>query len=525
VTDLDETIRALFSGEEDEASSSAAASVDAFVRAAAPSSDIDFADLAQRFRSANIPDAPSGSADYFEYLTENVLAHSVNVASPHYIGHMTSSLPSFVRPLGRLLTTLNQNLVKVETSKALTPFEREALAMMHRLAYRESDAFYERTIQDPEQTLGILTSGGTLANATALWVARNARLGPEAGFAGVEREGLAAALHHHGYERAVIVGSSLMHYSLEKAADLLGFGAAGLVRAPVGSDGRVQTAAVREAVAAAEARRELVVAVVGIAGTTDSGAIDPLTELADIAKSAGVHFHVDAAWGGPLLFSDRHRERLDGLEHADSITIDGHKQLYLPMGIGMVFFRDPSQARAIEKQAPYIIRAGSSDLGKRSLEGSRSAMALFLHAALHILGRQGYARLIDAGIEKASTMASLIRAMPELELLVEPQVNIVNYRYVPSAYREKLAAGALTAEDNEAISAFNVRLQEAQKRDGATFVSRTRLAFTSASPDPVVALRAVLANPLTERHHIEDVLSRQKALAAVLEDGALPLRA
>ncbi|MDF2692249.1 MAG: putative pyridoxal-dependent aspartate 1-decarboxylase [Labilithrix sp.] len=512
MTDLDDTIRALFSGSEDVASAEAAASVDTFVRAASVSSDIDFHHLAERFRSADIPDAPTSSASYFEYLKDNVLAHSVNVASPHYIGHMTSALPSFVRPLGRLLTTLNQNLVKVETSKALTPYEREALAMIHRLAFRESDAFYARTIQDPEHTLGILTSGGTIANATGLWVARNARLG------GVEREGLTASLRSHGFERAVVVGSSLMHYSLEKAADLLGLGASALVRVPVDRDGRVSAGAVREAVVAAEARRELVVAIVGIAGTTDSGAIDPLAELADVATSAGIHFHVDAAWGGPLLFSDRHRARLEGIERASSITIDGHKQLYLPMGIGMVFFRDPAQARAIEKQAAYIIRAGSGDLGKRSLEGSRSGMALFLHAALHILGKQGYAHLIDAGIEKARVMASLIHAMPELELLAPPQINIVNYRYVPAAYREKLTTGALSAEEQDAISAFNVRLQEAQKRDGATFVSRTQLAFTGKSERPIVALRAVLANPLTEVRHIEEVLLRQKTLARALED-------
>jgi glutamate decarboxylase len=343
-------------------------------------------------------------------------------------------------------------------------------------------------------------------------VARNARL------PGVDREGLSASLRQHGYERAVVVGSSLMHYSLEKAADLLGLGASGLVRVPVGSDGRVSAVAVREAVAQAEARRELVIAIVGIAGTTDSGAIDPLAELADVATGAGVHFHVDAAWGGPLLFSDRHRARLDGIERASSITIDGHKQLYLPMGIGMVFFRDPAQARAIEKQAAYIIRAGSGDLGKRSLEGSRSGMALFLHAALHILGKQGYAHLIDSGIAKARAMASLIAAMPELELLAPPQINIVNYRYVPAAHRERLAAGALTVEDQDAISAFNVRLQEAQKRDGATFVSRTQLAFTAKSTHPIVALRAVLANPLTEIRHIEEVLLRQKALARALDD-------
>ncbi len=517
VSDVRERVRALFLGEEDEAVAKVTASVEAFVRAAVVSTDVDYEELSERFTSLDIPDALTSSASYFEYLRDDVVAHSINVGSPHFIGHMTSSLPAFVRPLGRLLTTLNQNLVKIETSKALTPYEREALAMMHRLVYGEGDAFYARSIQDPDKTLGIMTSGGTLANVTALWVARNARLGAAGAFAGVEREGLAAALRHHGFERAVVIGSSLMHYSLEKAVDLLGLGTNGLVRVPVGPDGRVVTSALREAVANAEARRELVLALVGIAGTTDSGAIDPLPEIADVASAARAHFHVDAAWGGPLLFSERHRSRLAGIERASSVTIDGHKQLYLPMGIGMVLFEDPEQARAIEKQAPYIIRAGSPDLGRRALEGSRPGMALFLHAALHILGRQGYAHLIDEGMAKASFMAAQIRERPELELLVDPQINIVDYRYLPARFREKAREGALVADEQDIISAFNVRLQEKQKQDGLTFVSRTSLAFSPrAQGHAVVALRAVLANPLTEERHILDVLGRQRTLATEL---------
>jgi glutamate decarboxylase len=516
--ELDGRIRALFMGEDDAALAKVTESVEEFVRAAVVSTDVDFDELSGRFRSTNIPHAPSSSAGYFEYLRDNVVSHSINVASPHYIGHMTSSLPSFVRPLGRLLTTLNQNLVKIETSKALTPYEREALAMMHRLVFAQSDDFYARSIQSPDHTLGIMTSGGTLANVTALWVARNTKLGPTGEFGGVEREGLDASLRHYGFRKGVVFGSALMHYSLEKAADLLGLGTGGLVRIPVGTDGRVQLPALREAVANAQSRNELVAAVIGIAGSTDSGTIDPLDGIADLASAAGIQFHVDAAWGGPLLFSNRHRERLRGIERADSVTIDGHKQLYLPMGIGMVFFRDPTQARAIEKQAAYIIRAGSPDLGKRALEGSRPGMALFLHAALHILGKQGYAYLIDEGMAKASSMAALIREGDEFELLSEPQINIVNYRYIPSAYREKLATGALTSEDDEAISEFNIRLQEKQKADGLTFVSRTSLGFSArAYGRRITALRAVLANPLTTQQHIIEVLHRQKELARALE--------
>src|SRR5215216_6095122 len=119
---------------------------------------------------------------------------------------MTSALPHFMRSLGRLQVALNQNVVKIETSKAFTPFERQTLAMIHRLIFNRSDDFYYEHVQKQASTLGIVTSGGTLANITALWCARNRALRPQDGFAGIESEGLAAALKFYGYDSAVIIG-------------------------------------------------------------------------------------------------------------------------------------------------------------------------------------------------------------------------------------------------------------------------------------------------------------------------------
>src|SRR5262249_37385293 len=158
-----------------------------------------------------------------------------------------------------------------------------------------------------------------------------------------------------------------------------------------------------------------VIAVVGVAGSTDAGAIDPLNEIADVAEEANAHFHADAAWGGPLLFSDEYRPRLAGIERADSVTIDGHKQLYAPLGIGLVLFRKPQFAKVIEKHAHYLSRPGSADLGLRSLEGSRPGTALYLHAALNVIGRQGYAALVNDSIRKVRLMADTICGRPEFE--------------------------------------------------------------------------------------------------------------
>ncbi|TKL84565.1 aminotransferase class V-fold PLP-dependent enzyme, partial [Enterococcus faecium] len=109
-----------------------------------------------------------------------------------------------------------------------------------------------------------------------------------------------------------------------------------------------------------------VMAIVGVAGTTETGNVDPLDELADLAAELNCHFHVDAAWGGATLLSDKYRYLLKGIERADSVTIDAHKQMYVPMGAGMVVFKHPSAAHAIEHHAEYILRKGSKDLGSQT---------------------------------------------------------------------------------------------------------------------------------------------------------------
>jgi putative pyridoxal-dependent aspartate 1-decarboxylase len=473
--------------------------------------------LADGFGDTRMPQLPRDADDYLDYLGEHVVPHTMRVASPRFIGHMTSALPFFVRPLTRLMTAMNQNVVKTETSRVLTFYERQVLARLHRLIYGFSDAFYDRHAQDAGATLGIVTSGGTLANVTALACARNRALGPDGDFRGVERAGTAAALAHYGWRGAAVIGSAQMHYSFEKGMGLLGLGTDSLFRIPTENGGSVDLRAMREAVEHCRRENLLVLALVGVAGSTDAGSVDDLQAIAGLAAEAGAHFHVDAAWGGPTLFSDAHRPILAGIERADTVTFDGHKQLYLPMGIGMVFLRDPDLARGIEKHAQYTARAGSADLGQRSLEGSRSALSLLLHASLELLGHAGYGFLMDEGIRKARYLASAVRARDDFELLSEPHLNIVLYRYLPEEWRAEVQAGLLDAAGHRAIDAFNQTLQRVQSERGRTFISRTTSGATLYGADlPVVALRAVLANPLTTTDDIDAVLDDQAALAAEL---------
>lgn len=474
-------------------------------------------ELAREITSSRIPIEPSNPDQYLDYLATNVIPHCVHTSSPRFIGHMTSALPHFVRPLSGLVTALNQNMVKIETSKVLTAYERQSIAMMHRQLFGLGDQFYNRHLQHGSSTLGMVVSGGTVANITALWCARNACLGSHDSFRGVEREGLGAALQYYGYKGAVIAGSALMHYSFDKAAGLLGFGTEGILKIAPDSDNRIDLIRLRETLEECRRKKLRVIAIVGVAGTTDCGSVDPISEMAEIARECDAHFHVDAAWGGPCIFSERNRHKLAGIELADSVTIDCHKQMYLPLGIGMLLLRNPVLGQGIEKHARYIIRANSLDLGKRSLEGSRPALIVLLHAALNLLGRKGYEWLIDEGIRKAEYMARSIRDRSEFELLADPTLNILVYRYLPLALRQKRSQHRLTPADNDHINRCNESLQRIQRQSGRSFVSRTSLDLKFDTEARVVtALRAVLANPLTTENDIEAVLEEQKEIGSTL---------
>ncbi|MEC7376305.1 MAG: putative pyridoxal-dependent aspartate 1-decarboxylase, partial [Pseudomonadota bacterium] len=132
----------------------------------------DLSDVEKDFSDYNIPEKPVFVSEQAQFLLDKLVANSVHTASPAFIGHMTSALPYFMLPLSKIMIALNQNLVKTETSKAFTPMERQVLGMIHRLVYQEDGAFYRTWMHDPRYSLGAMCSGGTVANLTALWVAR-----------------------------------------------------------------------------------------------------------------------------------------------------------------------------------------------------------------------------------------------------------------------------------------------------------------------------------------------------------------
>lgn len=465
------------------------------------------------FAIHQVPDDPSFVSDYASGLLDNLVANSVNTYSPTFIGHMTAALPYFHLPLAKLLVGLNQNLVKIETSKAFTPLERQVVGILHQLVYHQPDSFYQKHLHSAKNALGAFCSGGTVANITALWVARNKLLGPTNGFSGVARAGLAAGLQHYRYKKLAVLASRRGHYSISKAIDILGLGKDQFISIDCPS----QKLSPERALAVGKAYQQegnKLLAIIGIAGTTETGHVDPLDELADVAAELNTHFHVDAAWGGATLFSDQYASLLKGIERADSVTIDAHKQMYVPMGAGVVLFKNPKDANSIRHHAQYILRKNSKDLGAMTLEGSRNGMAMMVHAALHIIGRKGYQLLIDSCIEKAKVFAEMIQAHPDFELVTHPTLSLLTYRLVPASVQTQIHHDAtLTDQLNSDLDKLTVRVQKSQREAGKSFVSRTRLATERYSQQTITVFRVVLANPLTTISDLENILAEQLAIA------------
>jgi glutamate decarboxylase len=477
--------------------------------------EVGIDELAEQYKNSRIGPYPEKKlADVITDLIENIAPHAVNVASPYFIGHMTSAIPFFMVHLKTITAALNQNVVKLETSKVVSIVEKQVLAKIHRLIYQKDDRFYKEHIQSPSTTLGCFTDGGTLANTTALWVARNAALPPTDGFRGVEAEGLTAAYRRYGLERSVILVSRLGHYSLSKACGLLGIGNQNLISVDVDSKNKISIRQLRETIRQLEKEkcRTKIIAIVGIAGTTETGNIDPLKELADICAEKKIHYHVDAAWGGPTLMSEKYARLLDGIKCADSVTIDGHKQFYMPMTCGMVYFKDPRIMDNIAYHARYVNRPGSVDLGAKSLSGSREANSLILDCTLKIMGSKGFGLLIDHGIETAKEFAREIKKRPLFQLISSPELNILTYRICPAPIQRRFIAASEEEKEriNETLNYINQNIQRNQREAGHSFVSRTTLQVKHLFNRDIVVFRCVIMNPMTDKKVLNEILDEQE---------------
>ena len=472
---------------------------------------VDFEGLKKEFNAPAMPLDGVGINAVLDALQQQVFAHSVPVNHPKYIGHMTQALPWVSVLVEAFIATLNQNQVKVETAYSSTLVEKQVLGWMHRQIYRFDDAFYSACFQSNDATLGNMVNGGTMGNLTALSVALESQM------PGLRKKGFLTVLREKDYTGFAVLASARVHYSVKKSLATLGLGEDALCVIPTDENNRIRLDLLEERIAELKRRKVKILALIGVAGTTETGSIDPLEELGRIAQREDIWFHVDAAWGGALLLAEKYRDMFHGIEMADSVVIDGHKLFWVSMAQGMVLFKSDKSLNHLLHTANYIIRKSSGDLGRTSLEGSRRFDALKLWFSFQLFGLTGYEALLDQCTRLATSMRDLVMQDPDFELITCSNTFILTYRFAPRDMQAQLKTcmqhgdTGKAASINETLNRINIALQDEQKRRGISFVSRTLLESTPY-PGQTTVLRVVLTNMLTTVGDLKEILDEQREI-------------
>lgn len=274
---------------------------------------------------------------------------------------------------------------------------------------------------------GVFTSGGTQSNLQALLLAREeAKPGP----AGLQDGASLAGLR--------VLASEVSHFSVQKSAKLLGLGQDAVIPVPVDQDKRMRTVALAHELERCKRDGLTPMAVVATAGTTDFGSIDPLPEIAELCAQYGVWLHVDAAYGCGLLASVRYRDRIEGIERADSVTVDYHKSFFQPVSSSAVLVRDAATLRHATYHADYLNPQRTAEERipnqvDKSLQTTRRFDALKLWMTLRTMGADGIGELFDQVCDLAREGWRLLAADPRFDVVVQPALSTLVFRYIPAA--------------------------------------------------------------------------------------------
>jgi aromatic-L-amino-acid decarboxylase len=432
---------------------------------------------------------PRGGMAHDELLdlfAEGIVPHTLVSTSPGYFGLMNPT-PATMGIFADALTSLiNQNQAASHHSPAGSVIEEVVIRWLGEATGYGSDCF------------GHLTSGGTVANLTGLKLALH-RAAPE-----VRDRGLVGA-----GRRFTVYASDQIHFSIERSVDVLGLGRDALRLVPARSDATVDPESIRAFMDADRREGLEPLAVVGMAGTTASGAVDPLAELADLAAEAGLWYHVDAAYGGAAGLSQEYPGILAGIERADSVTVDAHKWFFVPFVAGGILFRDRAFAEeAFQNAAGYIPPSEAAELPptdyhKQGLAGTRRFNALKVWMAFKHLGADWYAEVVDRQLRLTRRVADVIGDRPDWRIAVPPTTAIVTFRYKPEDLSGTLDGAGLGADpvlkDRER-DRLQIRIAEAVQKEGRFWIS--------AAPVPGgFALRLNVISWLTDESRVDAFLS------------------
>lgn len=407
-----------------------------------------------------------GARAALEELGEAIVRHGVRVADPRCAAHLQTPPLAVAAATELVIGATNQSMDSFDQAPAAT-FAEDRL-----VRWLAAEAGL------PATASGVLTAGGTASNLFGLLLARDRA----ARAAGHDPRADPLPEAARGWR---ILASDGAHFSIRRAAALIGLGGDAVI--PVATDraGRMSLAALDGELDRLARAGLSPLALVATAGTTDLGAVDPVDEVAARARAAGAWLHVDAAVGGGLLVSDRLRGRLAGIESADSITVDMHKLLWQPIGASALLVGDERSFTSVREPSDYLDRDDDHvlNLVGRSLDTSRRFDALKVLVSLRALGRRQLGAMVEHLVALAQYAADAVRAQPALELVADPQTVTVVFRW-----------------HGRGADAVNAATQRGLLRSGRAVIGRTRIGAAEA-------LKLTLVNPTLGRAEVEALVA------------------
>lgn len=402
-----------------------------------------------------LPREGTDPRELLDLFSESIVPHTLVNTSPGYLGLMNPTPVTMSVFADALTSLINQNQAASHHSPAGSVIEEVVIRWLGEATGYGSDCY------------GHLTSGGTVANMTGLKLALH-RAAPE-----VRDRGLAVA-----GRRFTVYASDQLHFSIERSVDVLGLGREALRLVPAEADARVDPGAMRRVIDSDVQAGLEPFAIVGIAGTTASGAVDPLSELADLAEEMGLWYHVDAAYGGAAGLSREHPGIMDGVERAASVTVDAHKWFFVPFVAGGILFRDRAFAEdTFQNAAGYIPPSEVAELPptdylKQGLAGTRRFNALKVWMAFKHLGADWYASVVDRQLQLTHRVAEAVAEIPDWHIAVPPTTAIVTFRYLPGGHAEPAGEEVPpTTEARQARDRLQIKIAETIQKEGRFWVS------------------------------------------------------
>lgn len=400
-------------------------------------------------------------------LAEKVLTHSINFHSKGYMGHQVAVTLPITALTSALIAYMNNCTTVYELGMAGNAMEKAVIAhLAEKFGYTDG-------------ATGFVASGGSMGNLTALVTARTS--------SGIEEK---------DYPKLAIMVSSEAHYSVERAAKIMGIRSENVIKVPVGTDCAIRPELLERTYQQAIAEGKIVFCIVGCACTTSVGAFDDLEAIADFAERHQIWFHVDGAHGGAVVFSEKYKHLIKGIERSDSLIVDFHKMMMTPpLSTAVIYNTGNRKVNEFSPKAAYLWRDQLSEewwnSAKHTLECTKPITILHTYAIMRLYGDEIYRQNVDTLFDLGKQFADLIRAQDHMELAMEPSSNIVCFRYV---------------QDSIDPDEVNKRIADKLLADGTYYVVSTTVSGK-------FYLRITLMNPFTDRQCMEDLIDKVKKFA------------